>query len=327
MLTILRKIKKQIINRAGMCAEFYNDYRTYSRWNYNNPKVHSQSAQEAKILRQTHIIEKGLSLSEPRKGFGQEKINCLFTMIDDYIEYGFPIDGVPLQNAFNVLDDYIRVQNEMGYVNEELIDRLNSYKDLRLITFDAGIKHISLDLLNKKKSGCFPEFFNSRHSVRQFSGQDIEIEDIEKAVLLAQKSPSACNRQATKVYYYSDSVTNKKLGELIAGNTGFDNEVKAYLVLTGDMSAFYDAFERNQLYIEGGMFAMALMEALHYYGIASCALQNGEYKKKNRKFKEICCNIPENERILLFIAIGYYKDEFNYAVSKRKTINSVFIAE
>lgn len=75
----------------------------------------------------------------------------------------------------------------------------------------------------------------------------------------------------------------------------------------------------------GGIFTMALVEALHYYGIASCILQNGEYKERNLKFKEICKNIPENEKIILFIAIGYYKDNFTYAVSHRKNLEDVLI--
>ena len=165
----------------------------------------------------------------------------------------------------------------------------------------------------------------SRHSVRQFSEQTIDVSDIEKAVKLAMKAPSACNRQSCKAYFYRDKEVNKRLGELIAGNTGFDGEVQNYIVITSDMSAFYDPFERNQVYVDGGIFTMALVEALHYYGIASCILQNGEYKERNLKFKEICKNIPENEKIILFIAIGYYKDNFTYAVSHRKNLDNVLI--
>ena len=69
------------------------------------------------------------------------------------------------------------------------------------------------------------------------------------------------------------------------------------------------------------------MEALHYYGIGSCILQNGEYYKKNKKFKAICKNIPENERIILFIAIGNYKENFSYALSLRKNVDDVFIVK
>ena len=113
----------------------------------------------------------------------------------------------------------------------------------------------------------------------------------------------------------------------MAGNTGFQQEVPNYLVVTADVSAFYDTFERNQVYVEAGLFSMALVEALHYYGIGSCILQNGEYYKKNKKFKEICKNIPENERIILFVATGYYKNKFSYAMSLRKNVEDVFIVK
>lgn len=318
-------LRNALRKRKEMILEFVNDYKTYNKWNYNNSKIHSQNALEAKILRQTHMIEKGLSLSEPRKGFGQEKISELFIMLDEYINSGFDVEAVPFQNALNVLDCYVEFQNKLGYTNEDLNKKLESYKEQRAESFSAGIEHTTLEDMKREMSVDFPHFYNSRHSLRQFADRKIDPEDIKKAVLLAQKSPSACNRQASKVYFYSDEETNRKIGELIAGNTGFEKEVKNYLVVTGDLSAFYDAFERNQLYVEGGMFALSLVEALHYYGIASCVLQNGELRYKNKAFKEICSNIPENERILLFIAIGYYKDEFNYAVSKRKKLNDVLI--
>ena len=121
------------------------------------------------------------------------------------------------------------------------------------------------------------------------------------------KAPSACNRQSCKAYFYQDKDVNKELGKLIAGNTGFDGEVQNYIVVTSDMSAFYDPFERNQVYVDGGIFTMALVEALHYYGIASCILQNGEYKERNLKFKEICKNIPENEKIICSLPLGTIK--------------------
>jgi hypothetical protein len=129
------------------------------------------------------------------------------------------------------------------------------------------------------------------------------------------------------VYYYKSLEINKKLGDLILGNNGFEKEVQNYLVITSDISAFYNSFERNQLYIEAGIFTMSLIQALHYFGIANCVLQNGEFIKKNREFKRVCGNIPENEKIVIFIAIGSYKKEFSYAVSRRKKSESVLIVD
>lgn len=316
---------KIFINRATMFQEFYRDYKNYKRWNYNNPVVKTRVAQESKMLRQTHMIEKGMSLSAPRKGFGQQKIIELFEMMDQYLEMGYPSVGMPFQDAIIVLNAYVDMQKMLGYENIDMIEKLKSYDKYRIDGLTAGIKHDTRESLLSNVNKPFPEFFYSRHSMRQFDSKVICIEDLKKAIKIAQKAPTACNRQASKVYLYKDKVTNEALGELIAGNTGFQQEVQNYLVVTADVSAFYDTFERNQVYVEAGLFSMALVEALHYFGIGSCILQNGEYHKKNRKFKAICKNIPENERIILFIAVGYYKDEFAYALSLRKNVEDVFV--
>ena len=47
---------------------------------------------------------------------------------------------------------------------------------------------------------AFSLIAHSRHSVRNYSSRTISEEIIAKAVELAQTAPSACNRQATKIY-------------------------------------------------------------------------------------------------------------------------------
>lgn len=321
----LRRKVKLFIDKFSMIYEFYWDYINYKRWNYNNPKVKTQVAQESKILRQTHMIEKGMSLSSPRKGFGQEKIKTLFYMLEEYLLLGYPSEGMPFQDALCVLNEYVKMQKEFGFENKQMINKLKEYDHLRIDNLSAGICKDTRENLMSYVNKTYPEFFYSRHSMRQFDSKKVSVNDVRRAIRVAQKAPTACNRQATRVYMYEEDSINKEIGELIAGNTGFANDVKNYLVVTADVSAFYDTFERNQIYIEAGLFTMALVEALHYYGIGSCILQNGEYHKKNKKFKGICKNISDSEKIILFIAIGYYKDSFSYALSLRKNVDDVFI--
>ena len=316
---------KMLLNQFQMLIEYYHDYRDYKRWNYNNPKVKSQSALEAKILRQTHILEKGMSLPNPRIGFGQEKIKELFKMMEEYLKYGFSADSIAFQNAICVSKQYVLFQERLGYKNIQIIDEIRNYEKYIIDGIAGGIGYDTLDSMLQNINGKFPEFFKSRHSMRQFSDEKIDFNDVSKAVELAMKAPTACNRQACKVYYYEDAEMNRKLGELIAGNTGFENEVQKYLVITSDLSSFYDSFERNQIYVEAGIFSMALVQALHYYKIGSCILQNGEFHTKNQKFKNICGNISQNEKIVLFVAIGYYKNEFTYAISNRKRVKDILI--
>lgn len=326
IINFLKKQKRLTVGKYNLRKAYHSDYEEYEHWQYHNPDVKTQNAMEAKILRQTHVIEKGMSLSHPREKFGVQKALELLEFIDEFVECGYKIeDSIPVLNAIGVLKAYLAYHEEHGFKPENVLKKFEKYLKYLLEKEKYGIIEVSKAELKKEAQGAFPEFFMSRHSVRQFSEQTIDVSDIEKAVKLAMKAPSACNRQSCKAYFYRDKEVNKRLGELIAGNTGFDGEVQNYIVITSDMSAFYDLFERNQVYVDGGIFTMALVEALHYYGIASCILQNGEYKERNLKFKEICKNIPENEKIILFIAIGYYKDHFTYAVSHRKNLDNVLI--
>ena len=326
VIDFLKKQKRWTVSKYNLWKAYHSDYEEYKRWQYHNPDVKTQNALEAKISRQAHVIEKGMSLSQPREKFGVQKALELLGFIDEFTECGYRLeDSIPVLNALGVLKAYLTYHEERGFKPENVLEKFEKYSKYLRKKEKYGIVEVSKAELEKEAQGSFPEFFMSRHSVRQFSEQPIDISDIEKAVKLAMKAPSACNRQSCKAYFYKDKEINRKLGELIAGNTGFDSEVQNYIVVTSDMSAFYDPFERNQVYVDGGIFTMALDEALHYYGIASCILQNGEYKESNKRFKAICKNIPENEKIILFIAIGYYKDNFTYAVSHRKNLDDVLI--
>lgn len=226
----LKKKIKFIIDRFSMIYEFWCDYCNYRRWNYNNPKVVTRAAQESKMLRQTHMIEKGMSLSEPRKGFGQQKIAVLFEMMDQYLKMGYPSDGMPFQDAIIVLNAYVDMQKGLGYENAAMVEKLKTYDTYRIDGLTAGIKYDTRANLMSNIDKPFPEFFYSRHSMRQFESKSINIEDVEKAIKIAQKAPTACNRQASKVYLYKDKATNDALGELIAGNT-FSKRYQIILLL------------------------------------------------------------------------------------------------
>lgn len=324
IVKFLKSKKHKYYNDNVIKNEYKRDCQNYINWHYKNPENKTQNAMEAKILRQTHILEKGMSLSNPRAGFGKDKINELFKFIDEYISMGYDTNSAALKNAVNVLFAYIEFQKNLNFENEELNQKINSYGKYFDKDMSAGIIHLKKEDVLKDAKSDFERFFNSRHSVRQFDSKPVDTEIIKKAVKLAMKAPSACNRQSAKVYLFKNKDDNKYLSEYVAGNTGFADEVQNYLVITADVSAFYDAFERNQIYVDGTLLAMSLVEALHYYGIGSCMLQNGEICQKDKEIRNRLKVFPDNEKIILFIAVGYYKDEFNVAVSQRKNVEDVF---
>lgn len=319
----MKKHLKRLKYLYSIVREYLSDCRYFIKWEYNNPHNQTQTAMEARILRQTHILEKGMSLANPKPKFGVQRAEELIGFINEYANRGFSIEeSVAVRNAVCVLGAYLEFHKERGFEPASVIagyDKLKKYC-IGIDLHEYGIKKTTR---MEMSGGDLPELLSKRHSVRQFEQRSISQEDIEKSVQMAMRAPSACNRQSCKVYFYKDKTVNQKLGKLIAGNTGFESDIPHYLVVTSCQSSFYDVFERNQTYVDGGIFTMALVESLHYNGIASCILQNGEFKKKNIRFKEICKNIPENEKIILFIAVGYYPEEFTYATSHRKQLKDV----
>ena len=314
----LGQLKRNIL----MFLDYIHDYRLYKKYNFGNYKNIEHKALESRIIRQTHILEKGMSLSSPRVGFGQEKIRLLFEYLDDYREKGGSIHSFAFENAISTLQAYVAFFQKTGYHNENIESKIASY-EMGKPKFDCGVQEMSWEYMHMMSEKNFPEFLASRHSVRQFSDRNIDVSVIEDAVRLARRSPSACNRQSAKVYMFTDKATNDEIGKtLVEGNNGFAQEVNKYLVITGDRMAFSDSYERNQYIIDASLFAMNLVLALHYYGIGSCILQSSERRDLDKKRHKVL-DIPEHEKIVLFIAIGYYKEKFHVAKSARKDVEEI----
>ena len=91
--------------------------------------------------------------------------------------------------------------------------------------------------------------------------------------------------------------------------------MQAAILICGDLTSYY-LDETNLPYVDGGLYGMNLMLALHYYGLASIPLTMGRKMSSLRKIKR-AMGIPRNEMPVLLIGVGSYKDEFRAAVSYR----------
>lgn len=325
ILQCYKSIRKRIRYHKEMIFEFIYDYCNYSKYNYNGKCSTSYSAMEAKIYRSAHHLEKGMSLSRPKEAFGVEKAKELFAYLKEYISMGYDIQGEAYNNAKGVLAGYLSYHHKKGFEMKELNDEYAALFGMEFYNSPQvfGTETIKFESLASNWSEGYGEFVKSRHSVRQFTDTCVSEETIREAVSIAKHAPSACNRQSVKVYYYRDGNINKRIGDFIGGNKGFDDEVKNYLVITSSVASFGNPNERNQMYLDAGLFAMSLIESLHSLGIASCILQNGENRKRDKIIRGICTNIPKWERIILFIAIGHYKENVIYASSHRKETDHV----
>ena len=104
--------------------------------------------------------------------------------------------------------------------------------------------------------------------------------------------------------------------------TNFDNESANMIVITYDLCAFR-AHEMYQGLFNAGLFSMNLVNALHSLGIGSCMLEYWVKTKEENEEKRII-GIPDNEKIAVVIAAGYYKDKNIVPRSVRKPVEEIF---
>jgi nitroreductase len=278
------------------------------------------------IAADAHKIEKGLALHSPRPGFGKPVVKRLLDHVERYHQ-DFEPDHIT-ELALNVLEVYRSYSEAHGVDCSELEQRL---RDLAVALGDSrdcgrgGLLKIDrADALKQAQLPGLGDFFESRHSVRDFSDAPVSMELVEAAVAMAQKTPSVCNRQSWKAYAYVDQEVARKVLACQQGNRGFGDRAAGVVVITSDLRTFFSYGERNQGFIDGGMFAMSVVYGLHAQGLGACCL-NWCAELEAERLVRATTGIPAHEAVIMMIAIGHLPESLSVAESVRKPIEEVCI--
>lgn len=277
---------------------------------------------EPKLYAAAHVLEKGMSLPDVRLGYGANGLKSLYGLMDAYINADFPRDRLAFQNALGVLNAYIIYHEERGHKVERVKGRLAKYSlpcDQQLA---AGTVGYSLEAYRYLAEGSFEQLAQSRYSIRAYSDEPVSQDALIKAMEIARKTPSACNRQCWRVYWVRSEKKKEQILELHNGHRGFGTTIDSFLVVTGDIKMIFGTAERNQVFVDGGLYAMSLLYALHYVGLGACAMNWCVRKKKDKKFHKIL-NISDSEAVVMLIATGSLPKKIRAAKSERKTVNDV----
>lgn len=272
------------------------------------------------LLRENHVIEKGMSLRNPRKGFGQQKVDALIKRLKKYLSVYGSIDKEFLRYPLSTIKTYIEYTEKNGTeipILKAKFEELELASGLDKIETLAGIHNTTSAEIQSACNKDFESLLYSRHSIRYFSSEPVSRDTIIKALKLAQRTPSACNRQGWKSHVFE----GEKSIELIkwqAGSRGFEEECRYSILVTADLKAFL-WHELHQAYVDGGLYAMNLINALHSLGLGCIPLSCGFEYEKLQQLERF--GIPENEVPILIVAFGHLQDCFNYAVSTRKDIS------
>jgi nitroreductase len=313
LIKFLKSYGRLVKALNGFCYDFYR-YFKYSSWKGILNDKNSRNYHSVKIY---HALEKSLSFKERNKESGWSNAFLLFDVLE-----------------------YARINNDFGYHDRAGLSTLKTFLEsssdhknsiilknkLRGFDFDSIDSHGTMNFSKvdfNKGILLNPEnFFLSRYSLREFKNEIVKDDLIERALKLAMKSPSACNRQPWHIYHITDDKIKTEALKLQSGNKGFGEKIPNLAIIAIDQKAFMPGQERYQHWIDGGMFSMSFVYALHSLGIASCCLNWSQTPKVDRKLRARI-NIQPNHSVMMMLAIGFPDDSNKVCFSSRRPLNEV----
>lgn len=281
---------------------------------------------ECQIILDYHSIEKGLLYKNPKPRFAQQRIINLHNNLKKEVV----INNVKLSQikvGYQVMCKYFELNQNLSVdISDYFTEQdYKFYKKVLLDSYSADFKGTiaySRDEFYKYNNEKFENFSSSRKSIRSFTGEKIDISIIKKVIQLASNAPSVCNRQSSKVYLVENEKIIDEVLKIQGGFTGYTKNVKQLLILTTDRNYFYSIGERNQMYIDGGIFLMNLLYSLHYHKIANCPANWGKLIQEEKLLNKYI-KVPESEKIICMIPIGEAEENFRVTLSQRRGINEI----
>lgn len=299
--SLSRMRASRAVVRATQLGEFRADATRYVR-SADSGESSSQSRTpvhlEAQLTRDYHRVEKGLALASPKRPFGEDVLARLETLIP-VAQRANP--DAAFVRAAESARDALALWNSGGGPDATVAPVAGS-----------GDRGIDVD-----------QFFPTRHSVRDFSKEAVSADEIMRVVELAAFSPSVCNREPWKVrQFFGKDVARILIHQ--NGNRGFAQAIPALLLVSVELGYFAGPGERNQAWIEGGIFSASLVWALHGIGLDSCML-NLSLVTSQADDLRAAVGMPESEVPIMMIAVGRGRPGHRVARSPRRTVTQLII--
>jgi len=308
-------IRNRITAIIRIIGELFNEFKLLYNYSGAVNKRKSPKKWEAELIMKAHAIEKGMSMHNVRIGFGEAKVHHILDEIKNYLkQYN---NNTFIKKIEAILKAYFKFNEDNGHYNEELKDKFIKTFGTNYSIYNGGTYSINKkDVLNSIKNN-FDSFLKSRYAIRDFDTTKVNLSDIYKAIEMAKKTPSACNRQPWGVYIYENNNKNDILNW--QGNKGFTENIQIAIVVTSSLESYF-INEIHQAYIDGGLYAMTLIYCLHSLGLGTIPLTLGMMSSKNKiLYKKFC--ISKGEVPILMIGVGNLKETYKVAVSERKEID------
>jgi nitroreductase len=298
---------------------FYYDFSRYLKHGPWRADMRIYEVRSFHLVKIYHSLEKSLAFKARNPGSGWSQAGQLADIL-------VPLEaknglGFHEARALAVLAKFCKHPDNVDDPRSELL-----LQRLAHLTHDSSLEvgalHVTGAELTRGRLVNPEEFFLSRHSLREFAPDEVPLSVVMRALELAQKTPSACNRQTWHVYHTADPAVKLAALKHQSGNRGFGRAIPNLLVITTDIKGFIPSNEHYQHWIDGGMYSMSLIYALHSLGVSSCCL-NWSQEPRLDKLTRRQLNIRNSHTILMMLAIGFPAKENAVCSSPRLPVSNV----
>ena len=153
----------------------------------------------------------------------------------------------------------------------------------------------------------FSEVIAKRHSVRNYTGAEVERELLDRIIDAANTAPSSRNSRSSAFLIIEDKDTLEAISEMRTSGSDFVKDAAAAIVVLGDSEA-------TEMWVENSSIsATYILLAATAYGLGSCWVQvRGRLRDKSDASKGTAeeylrglLGIKERYSVLCVVALGY----------------------
>ena len=316
----IKKIGRRLVERLRLHREGWKDSNRYYRAaSWAGPvKANYLGHTEADMIRHYHVVEKGLAMPEFKPKSGVAVVKNLGVLVCAWERNGGSLDSKQYLAALSALQAYWQRHVDMGIdVSDFVVDVkfANSEEDEPL----GGVSIPKLP--NAGDQEVVDRVMRSRRSMRIFrDDQEPADEELRAAIKSSISTPSVCNRQTWRVHIYKGENAQRVLA-CQTGNRGFGHTIPIVMIVTVDMRYFSEVAERYQPWVEGGLFSMSLMLALHARGIGNVALNWSRNNADDEILRDVA-HLETYERVIMLIGCGYPVEGVSVPISCRNEVES-----
>jgi nitroreductase len=337
-MQIIQQIKHRIAGIIFPSLEYFQlasgaiyDFRRYFRFSITGWRrsLNQRALLEALIIKEYHVIEKGLSMPDFRYRFGISRISQLVDLMRRYRAAEGEPSNPHYLSAILCLKHYM-LRHVDGNVDisdiltQSILSELMGGLEVIPEKITGGVIKSSPRLLFAEQDSPFGTFASSRKSCRNFDPTKlVDGRTIEAAILIARNAPSVCNRQAWRVHSYFNREHIDQILSHQNGNRGFGHHINCLLIVTTNLECFTSPIERYQMWIDGGMFGMMLLLALHHLGLGTIALNWSVLPASDLNLRK-SGRIPEMESIIMLIGVGHPSEDILLANSQRRNLSEIY---